>query len=185
MLVLMRSVLGPDHVFTLAAQNELALAYESLGRWSDAETLRRDALARRRGTVPPDSPLLATDLAGLGRNLVEQGRWSEAGPHLRASIAIRDKVSPDDWRRFASMNVLGAALAGEGRFAEAEPMIVNGYEGLKARASRLSVPERPGLGEAAARVVRFYEDWARPDRAAAWKTRLGLSDLPSDVFARP
>jgi hypothetical protein len=34
-------------------------------------------------------------------------------------------------------------------------------------------------------VVRLYEAWHQPDRAAAWKARLGLTDLPADVFARP
>ncbi len=35
------------------------------------------------------------------------------------------------------------------------------------------------------RVVRLFEEWDKPDRAAAWKARLGMSDLPADVFARP
>jgi hypothetical protein len=34
-------------------------------------------------------------------------------------------------------------------------------------------------------VVRLYEVWDKPEQAAAWKTRLGLADLPDDVFARP
>jgi tetratricopeptide (TPR) repeat protein/tRNA A-37 threonylcarbamoyl transferase component Bud32 len=181
----MRSVLGPDHLNTIAAVNDLALAYESLGRRTDAESLRRDAMARRRRTAPPESPLLARDLAGLGRNLLEQGRWSEAEPLLRESIAIRAGAFPDDWRRFESMNLLGAALAGEGRSDEAEAMVVGGFEGMKAREARMSVPDRPRLLEAAVRVVRFYEDRGRPDRASAWKVRLGLADLPADVFARP
>jgi hypothetical protein len=140
-------------------------------------------MARRRKTAPPDSPLLADDLAGLGRNLVEQGRWSEAEPLLRESIAIRTAAFPDDWRRFESLSLLGAALAGQGRSAEAEPMVVEGYQGMKARASHMPAAQRPRLSEAAVRVVRFYEDRADPDRAAAWKARLGLSDLPADLFA--
>ncbi len=165
--------------------NDLALAYESLRRWSGAESRRRDAIARRRRTAPPDSPLLADDLAGLGRNLVEQGRWPEAEPLLRESIAIRTRAFPDDWRRFESLSLLGAAVAGQGRFAEAEPMVVEGYEGMKARESLMAVPQRPLLVEAAARLVRFYEDRGEPDRIAAWKAKLGLTDLPADVFARP
>jgi hypothetical protein len=34
-------------------------------------------------------------------------------------------------------------------------------------------------------VVRLYEVWGKPDQSAAWKARLGLADLPDDVFARP
>jgi hypothetical protein len=31
----------------------------------------------------------------------------------------------------------------------------------------------------------LYEAWGRPEQARAWKARLGLADLPDDVFARP
>jgi hypothetical protein len=47
------------------------------------------------------------------------------------------------------------------------------------------VSRQPLLVEAAVRLARFYEDRSRPDRAAAWKIRLGLTDLPADAFARP
>jgi hypothetical protein len=55
---------------------------------------------------------------------------------------------------------------------------------MKAREPRIAVPDRFRLREAAERVVRLYEAWNQPDRAAAWKARLGLTDLPADVFAR-
>jgi hypothetical protein len=34
-------------------------------------------------------------------------------------------------------------------------------------------------------VVRLYEDWQKPDQLAAWKVKLGMRDLPADVFAPP
>jgi hypothetical protein len=56
---------------------------------------------------------------------------------------------------------------------------------MKARESRIIVPERPRLRAAAERVIRLYEHWDKPDRATEWKARLGMPDLPGDVFARP
>ena len=61
--------LGPDHPDTLTSRSNLA-ATSSAGRWSEAEALRRETLGRRRKADKPDSPLLAGDLAGLGRNLL-------------------------------------------------------------------------------------------------------------------
>ena len=52
---------------------------------------------------------------------------------LREGLAIREKVTSDDWRRFHTMSQLGEALLGQGRHAEAESLIVSGYEGMKAR----------------------------------------------------
>jgi hypothetical protein len=34
-------------------------------------------------------------------------------------------------------------------------------------------------------VLRLYATWGRPEQARAWKAKLGLTDLPADVFARP
>jgi hypothetical protein len=34
-------------------------------------------------------------------------------------------------------------------------------------------------------VVRLYEAWGKTEQATAWKARLGMADLPEDVFARP
>ena len=83
------------------------------------------------------------------------------------------------------MSLLGDLLRGQGHHAEAEPLVVQGYEGMKAREPRIPVPERARLREAAERVVHLYEACNQPDRATAWKARLGLTDLPADVFARP
>ena len=64
--------------------------------------------------MPPDSPLLAGELASLGSNLLKQAKWSEAEPVLRECLAIREKAIPDEWRRFNAMSMLGEAILGCG-----------------------------------------------------------------------
>jgi eukaryotic-like serine/threonine-protein kinase len=179
------STLGLDHPDTLISRNNLATGYESLSRWADAEALRRDTLARHRKAEKPDSPLLCGDLAGLGRNLLNQEKWSDAEPLLRECLVIRTQALPDDWSRFNAMSQLGESLLGQGRYAEAEPLIIPGYDGMKAREAKIPATGRPGLVEAAVRVVRLYESWGKPVQATAWKARLGLADLPANVFVQP
>jgi hypothetical protein len=41
----------------------------------------------------------------------------------------------------------GGSLLGRGRYAKAEPLVVAGYEGMKAREARIVVPERFRLGD--------------------------------------
>ena len=79
---------------------------------------------------------------------------------------------PDDWSRFDATSQLGGALLGRKKYAEAEPLIVQGYEGMKAREARISPLGKPRLTEAAERVVRLYEEWGKKDKAAEWRTRL-------------
>jgi serine/threonine protein kinase len=164
----------------------LATLYDSWGMLEKATEFWRHAIDRRRKTGKPDSPLLAGALAMLGSNLLNRSKCSEAEPALRECLAICAKALPDDWLRFNIMSQLGGALLGQGRFAEAEPLVVRGYEEIKARAARIpSQTKIPRLSEAAERVVRLYEAWGKSDQAKAWKAKLGMPDLPADVFATP
>jgi hypothetical protein len=78
--------------------------------------------------------------------------------------------------------VLGVSLLGRKKYAEAEPLLLSSYAGIRpnesanAKAHTLQVWER---------VVQLYEACGQPGKAAAWKSKLGLADLPADVFARP
>ena len=56
---------------------------------------------------------------------------------------------------------------------------------MKARESRITVPDRSRLREAAVRVVRLYEAVGQARAGDGWKAKLGMPDLPADVFARP
>jgi eukaryotic-like serine/threonine-protein kinase len=179
------TTLGPNHPNTLAFRKVLAWAYEDAGRSADAERLFRDNLAGRRATVPADNPALADDLFELCHHLVKESRWSETEPLAREALAIREKATPDDWRRYEAMCMLGKALVGVGRYQEAEPLVVDSYEGMKARAARISVPESVRIREAAESVVHLYETWGHAEKATDWKAKVGMPDLPADLLARP
>ena len=164
-------------------RSDVAEAYLAIGNWRLVESLLRRNISSRRSANPADRLWLAADLSGLGLSLINQSRWSEAERVLRECLAIRAESIPDGWQRFAAMTHLGEAIMGQGRYDEAEKLVVTGYEGMKARES--TIPKRlPFLAAAAARVVRLYEAWDKPDQARAWAKKLGLADLPADVFSR-
>jgi hypothetical protein len=84
------------------------------------------------------------------------------------------------------MSLLGEALLGQGRYTDAEDLLLPGLEGLQAREANI-LPlgqSKAELSDASLRVVRLYEAWGKPRNAEAWKIRLRLGDLPSNVFAR-
>jgi hypothetical protein len=56
---------------------------------------------------------------------------------------------------------------------------------MKAREGKIPLIARARLLEAAVRVVQLYEGWGRAAQANAWRKKLGLADLPADIFARP
>jgi hypothetical protein len=126
-------------------------------------------------------------LAQLGKALLQQRKWSEAESILRECLKIREAKLPDDWSRFNTMSQLGGALLGQARYADAEPLVVRSYEGMKAREAKIPPKAKLRLPEAAELVVRLYDACGRPERAAEWRAKLGAAeaDLPADVFARP
>ncbi len=174
---------GESHPNTLATLGSLCAACEAAGQWARAEPLRERLVAARRKTMPPESRALAGELAQLGLNLLKQEKWTAAEPVLVECLKIRAHVQPDDWTTFNTRSALGACLLGQKKFAEAEPLVVGGYEGMKAREGKIPPVGKPRLGEAAARLVKLYEAWGKPEKAALWRERLGLElQFPTNVF---
>jgi hypothetical protein len=146
--------------------------------------LRRTLDIQEKKNGPQDSRL-AGPLANLGSCLLRQGKSAEAEPILRRCLAIREARMPGEWPCFNTRSQLGGSLLGQGKNAEAEPLLLAGYEGLKAREATIPPQARVRLSEAAGRIVALYDAWGKPDQARAWLARLGLAELPADVFAPP
>ena len=177
--------LGPDHHDTLVSRSNLTAAYLAAGRIAEAEPLLRDSLERARKQFGPADPRTAGAMAQLGLNLIQQRQWSAAEPVLRECLAVREKIQPDDWSTFNTRSQLGGSLMGQKKYAAAEPLILAGYEGMKAREAKIPTGGKPRLTDAERRVVRLYEGWGKLDHAKVWREKLGLADLPAEVFARP
>ena len=180
-----RAKVGPDHPHTINCEQLLIDAYTAAGRYTGSESLLRDRLERARKRFGSSDQRTAAAMASVGSNLIKQQKWPEAETILRELVSIREKALPDDSLRFNAMSQLGGALLGQGRYAEAEPLVIDGYEGMKARAARIPPAGEVSVSEAAERVIRLYQAWGKPQKAAEWKVKLGLADLPDNVFGRP
>jgi serine/threonine protein kinase/tetratricopeptide (TPR) repeat protein len=146
---------------------------EKSNRPRQADDWRRKWLAAARENYGPESTIYASELEVQGTDLLDRGRHADAAPILRECLSVRRKTQPEDWQTFQAQSLLGAALLGQRAYAEAEPLLVGAYEGLKAREEQ--IPRffvRYHLAEAGARIVRLYEAWGRPEEAAAWRSKL-------------
>ena len=72
-------------------------------------------------------------MASFGRALFASKDFTRAEPLLRECLAIREKTQPDDWTTFNTQSLLGGALLGQKKYADAEPLLLKGYEGMKQR----------------------------------------------------
>ena len=114
-----------------------------------------------------------------------QGEYAAAEPLLRECLAIRAAKLPDVWLTFHARSQLGGSLLGQKKYAEAEPLVLTGYEGMQAREAWISGRDKNWLIEAGARIVALYDAWGKPGAAAAWRAKLNLPpvELPAVVFA--
>jgi len=72
--------------------------------------------------------------------------------------------------------MLGGSLLGQKKYAEAEPLLLSGYEGLKQREDKIPAAGSMRPQQALQRLVQLYEETNRPDQAAQWKKLLAQSD---------
>jgi hypothetical protein len=106
-------------------------------------------------------------LGGLAQVLLQQGKAQEAEGYARSCLEIRSRaLTAGHWLIADAKSVLGACLTAQGRYVEAEPLVVQGYEELRdavgATASRKQ--------EALERIVQCYAAWGKPDAADRWRS---------------
>jgi eukaryotic-like serine/threonine-protein kinase len=170
-LEISRRVLGSEDSGTLHTLSDLASTYQRGGEYALAETYAAQALAGRRHALGTEHPDTMVSVADLALAYLSQGKVAQSEPVAREALETEKKVQPDDWQRFRAASLLGASLAGEKKYAEAEPPLIEGYQGMLARKDRMEVPDRYHLELARQWLVQLYQAWGKPDKAAEWKKK--------------
>jgi uncharacterized protein HemY len=146
-------------------RDPLLETYITLGQSEKAAALVKETLAEARAALPADSPQLAGVLANVGSSLLKTKSWAKAQLVLREAVTIRDSKDPDDWRTFNTRSMLGAALLGQMKYAEAEPLVIQGYEEMKAREAKI-----PATATRAA-CTKQVSEWSACTRPGASQRR--------------
>ena len=71
--------------------------------------------------------------------------------------------------------MLGGVLLAQKKYADAEPLLRAGYDGLKERAAKIPPQGKVRLSEAIQRLIDLYTAWDKPDQAAEWRKKLDAS----------
>ncbi len=166
-----RAKLGPDHAETLATLSYLAKAYGDKGRKAEAVAMADDAARGFKAQLGPEHPYTLQAVSNLAQfHLADQPAQAEV--LLREVLGAREQTMPDDWRTFDSRALLGQAVFAQKRYAEAEPLLVAGYAGMKSREGKIPIPARKRLTETGARIVDLYEALGKPGKAEELRTKL-------------
>ncbi len=66
------------------------------------------------------------------------------------------------------MNLLGGCLSAQGRYADAEPLLLSSYQTLQNAQGAPPEHKRLALG----RIVQLYEAWGEKDKAEEWRKKV-------------
>jgi tetratricopeptide (TPR) repeat protein len=154
----------------------LCTCLEDLGRLGEAASWRRRWLAAAKEQFGAESAEYAGSLSEFGERLLLHEKYADAESILRECLDISRKTQPEAWTTYYAQSMLGESLLGRGKHPEAEPDLLQGYEGLKSRERQIpQLLARYRVAEALGRVVRLYEAWGKPKQAAHWRARMTLS----------
>jgi serine/threonine protein kinase len=171
-LALCRRAFGEDHPDTVSALYSLVAVYQSMGRLDSAEPLLKQLVEVRRREHGRDSTEAAKALMFLALNYQKQRRPDEAEPLLRESLRIREQKLSDSWSRFHTTSLLGGVLTERRHYAEAEPLVLAGYRGLKDRERTIPSNAKAYVAAALSRVIQLYRAWGKADEAGRWQEEL-------------
>jgi serine/threonine protein kinase len=101
--------------------DKLATTLESEGKWSDAETARREALVEYRKQLGNDDTVALYAFRRLGLTIEAEGKWPEAEIIWIESLAAWRKREGNEGRQsMYTLRKLGLAFEAEGKWPEAE-----------------------------------------------------------------
>lgn len=158
-----RRELGPEHPDVAGGETSLAYWLTATGEFAEAERLLADALAIRRKSLGEDHPRVGATLATRANLHLAERRYQAALEVATESLRIlRLNLPENHWQVAMAQNVLGAALSGLRRYAEAEKLLLESLPSLAGS----PIHDLPQQGRA--RLAQLYAAWGKPEQSARY-----------------
>jgi tetratricopeptide (TPR) repeat protein len=146
------------------------------GDYSSADTYLQEGLGMRRRLFGNSHPEIASSLLYVAILQVATRKYPDALVSARASVDMFTAgLSATNWKTAIAQAVSGAALAGLGRYSEAEEQLVHGYTILSNDGGAL-----PMYRTLARRYLEdLYRKWGRPQNARRYEAAKSSSATQS------
>jgi tetratricopeptide (TPR) repeat protein len=163
---LYREIMGDSNPNLPILETNLATLYFSKGEYARAEASYRKALEILPTFFSREHADAVRARAGLGLTVTRLERAAEGEPYLLEALAIRQRtLRPDSYLIPYTESALGECLAAQKHYADAEPLLFDGYTGLTWKLGE----KDSRTEEARQRMVNLYESWGKPDEAARYR----------------
>jgi serine/threonine protein kinase/tetratricopeptide (TPR) repeat protein len=160
--------LRPEHPDKLAVQANLGLIYCAAGRFAEAIPLLEQV--HQKDSSYLQRPWFAN---GMLMAYVRTGNTTEATALVTQQVqAAHTQFAADSPQLATALTEIGKLLLDAKEYAEAEPLLMQGYEGMKRCEARLPLEDPRHVTETLEPLVQLYDAWDRPDQAAKWRKEL-------------
>jgi eukaryotic-like serine/threonine-protein kinase len=173
-LAIRRKLLGDDHMDVANSLLRLGSVLTSANRFVEAEPAYAEVLVIARKLNGNEHPYVHSVLNIVSEGLFQNNRAAEAEPLVRECLRIREKKMPDEVLTFMTRNLLGAVLMEQGKYPEAEPLLLSSWEALNQRATEEPTQSKTSLEKALLRLIRLYDLTEQPARANACRNEIEL-----------
>ena len=164
-LAVYRKASGKEHPDVARSLIKLARVLQVSGKPVEAEAAANEALAMQRKLLGVDHPDIAPSLERLAMLKREGGKLPEAEALCRESLPIRETKQAGDWRMFGPRVCSGDLLLQQKKYAEAEPLLLSGYNGMKEREATIPAENKSSLNTALECLVQLSTIPPRPPGA--------------------
>ncbi len=151
------------------------VSWSNFAEYPEAEQLLMESLAQQQKKCGADHLEISVEMSfamhQLGIKYLRGGKYAKAELLFRACLPIREKEQPNSWMTFNTRTRLGAALLGQQKYAEAEPLLLQGYEGLKQREAEIPASQMVSLTDAVNWLIKLYDAWGQKDKADEWRKK--------------
>jgi hypothetical protein len=127
----------------------------------------REFVTGMRKQMSPE--LFANLLVEVSKPLKECGQFGAAEEMLREALANPDKSEPDARTTFNTRSQLGGVLLAQKKYAEAEPLLVKGYEGMKAREASIPPQAATRIPDALDRLIELFTASGKPNEVNKYR----------------
>jgi tetratricopeptide (TPR) repeat protein len=162
-----REQFGDSRYIVGVTQVNLARVYFLQGNYKKAEPEFRNAIDLLEINSSREEGITISAIAGLGLTLTRAGKPKDGEPYVRQALDLRKKGLPaGDLYISLSESALGECLLAQKRYSEAEPFVLRGYEGLKAKVT----DQDPRTVDARKKLVSLYEALGKVAEAARYRS---------------
>jgi len=166
-------LLGEEHPSTITSMNIYAGLLANAGKFTEAVEQFRKSLSLRIKTLGENHPLTALTYVGMGDALINIKNFTEAEVKINKGIDIYKNALPQDhWNISHAESILGKCYSAEGRYAEAEKLLLEAYKNLVDKKGSRDNLTRYALKS----IIKNYERWGKKNKAKDFKVILGDVD---------